>query len=271
MSKDKICVVSVGVDGREPYSQYVETLKQKAIENGYAAMVWKNEMPPNCPAHQDVPYAFKPYAIQAALDEGYTKIFWMDSKCHIVSKITPVEEALDEHGYWFVEDGMTVGEWCKDSALPLLGVTREEAYQMKVIAAKHFALNLEHDIAKQFFKRYMGYAVDNNGEAYRGPWQNNNSEASVDPNVRGHRHDQTCGSVIREQLGMKMFENNVVDWRDGWKFRGQSGHHGMIEPLVLFDGYLHGSATSCPCQTCRDINQKIVDGTVVPPNTFWRD
>ena len=268
---DKICVLSVGVDGREPYSKYVEVVAQKAIENGYDAMVWKNEMPPNCPPHAEVPYAFKPYAIQAALDAGYKKVLWLDSKCHITGKIAPVEDALENDGYWFVEDGMSVGEWCKDSALPIFNITREEAYQMKVIAAKHFALNFEHEIARDFFKRYMGYAVDDGGEAYKGSWTNDRSQVSVDPNVRGHRHDQTCGSVIREQLGMKMSENNVVDWRDGWKFKGKSGHHGTIEPLILFDGYLHGSALDCHCDLCRDLKPKILDGTVVPPKTFWRN
>ena len=268
--KDKICVVSVGTDGREPYSQFASILERKAIENGYDAMVWKNEMPPNSPTHDEVPYAFKPFAIQAARDAGYNKILWLDCKCYILSQITPIEEALEEDGYWFVPDGMTVGEWCKDSSLPLLDITREEGFKMPVIAAKHFALNFEHKIANDFFDAYMGYAVDNGGEAYIGPWTNEENQASTDERVRGHRHDQVCGSVIHHKLGMKMFTNTTVDWRDGWKFADEPNTHGTFDPMILFDGYLHGTALNCECPKCLEVNPKIISGEIVPPPSFWR-
>jgi len=271
--KDKICVVSVGLDGREQYSKFASILEQKAIENGYDTMVWKNEFPPNSPTHQEVPYAFKPFAIQAARDAGYNKVLWMDCKCYILSQITPIEEALEKDGYWFVEDGMTVGEWCKDSALPLLGITREEGFGMNVIAAKHFALNFEHKIARDFFDAYMGYAVNDGGEAYIGPWTNESGQASSDERVRGHRHDQLCGSVVLNRLNMKMSYNDVVDWRDGWKFKGKSGHgpHGTFNPLILFDGYLHGDALTCKCPICLEMNPKILSGEITPPDSFYRD
>jgi len=270
MNKDKLCVVSVGIDGREPYSQFTKILQQQSIENGYDAMVWTNDFPPGSPTHDQVPYAFKPFAIQAARDAGYTKILWMDSKCYILSQVTPIEEALEKDGYWFVEDGMTVGEWCKDSALPLFGITREEGFGMNVIAAKHFALNFEHKIARDFFDAYMGYAVDNDGEAYIGPWTNENGEASTDERVRGHRHDQVCGSVVRHKLGMKLSPNNVVDWRDGWKYKDEPNPHGTFDPLILFDGYLHGTALNCTCPICSEVNPKIISGEIVPPPCFWR-
>ncbi len=270
MNKDKLCVVSVGIDGREPYSQFTKILQQQSIENGYDAMVWTNDFPPGSPTHDQVPYAFKPFAIQAARDAGYTKILWMDSKCYILSQVTPIEEALEKDGYWFVEDGMTVGEWSKDSALPLFGITREEGFGMNVIAAKHFALNFEHKIARDFFDAYMGYAVDNDGEAYIGPWTNENGEASTDKRVRGHRHDQVCGSVVRHKLGMKLSPNNVVDWRDGWKYKDEPNPHGTFDPLILFDGYLHGTALNCTCPICSEVNPKIISGEIVPPPCFWR-
>lgn len=271
MNKDNICVVSVGLDGREKYSEFTAILEQKAKENGYDTMVWKNEFPPNSPTHEQVPYAFKPFAIQAAKDAGYSKVLWMDSKCYILSQIIPIEEALEKDGYWFVEDGMTVGEWCKDSALPLLGITREEGFGMDVIAAKHFALNFEHQIARDFFDAYMGYAVNDGGEAYTGPWTNEQKQASMDERVRGHRHDQVCGSVIHHKLGMKMQPHNVVDWRDGWKFKHHAGHHGTFNPLILFDGYLHGDALTCQCPICMEMNPKILSGEIVPPSCFWRE
>jgi len=271
MNKDNICIVSVGLDGREKYSEFTAKLEQLAKENGYDAMVWKNEFPPDSPTHKEVPYAFKPFAIRAAVLAGYTKVLWMDSKCYILDKIVPVEKALEEDGYWFVEDGMTVGEWCSDSVLPVLGITREEGLNINVIAAKHFALNFEHKIARDFFDAYFGYATDDGGKAYIGPWTNENQQASTDERVKGHRHDQTCASVIVNRLNMKISDNNVVDWRDGWKFKGKSGHHGTFNPLILFDGYLHGTMMDCTCPVCLEVNEKILSGEIIPPSCFWRE
>jgi hypothetical protein len=276
MNKDNICIVSVGLDGREKYSEFTAKLEHMAKKNGYDAMVWKNEFPPDSPTHKEVPYAFKPFAIRAAALAGYTKILWMDSKCYILDKIVPVEKALEEDGYWFLEDGGSVGEWCSDSVLPLLGITREEGLKMKVIAAKHFALNFEHKIARDFFDAYLGYATDDDGKAYIGPWTNENQEASTDERVQGHRHDQTCASMIVNRLDMKISDNRpsgniVVDWRDGWKYGEKSKYHNPIKPLILFDGYLHGTAMNCTCPICLEVNEGIVNGEIIPPPWFWRD
>ena len=259
-----ICIVSVGIDGREPYSQYASILEQKAKEHGYSTMVWKNEYPPNSPTHQEVPYAFKPFAIKAAKDNGYKKVMWLDCKCYIQKELTKINESLNDDGHWFMYDGGTVGEWCKDGALQLLGITREEAFGISVIAAKHFALNFDKEIAVFFFEEYLKYAIDNGGDAYRGPWKNTSLEASSDRRVKGHRHDQTCASVIVHKLNMEVKENKSIEWRDGWKFREV-----QMDPEIIFDGYLH-CIHNCSCDSCSKAMNDVQKNKKYIPEYFMR-
>ena len=265
MNKD-ICIVSVGFDGREPYSQYASELERHARKHGYSTMVWKNQYPDGSPTQQEIPYAFKPFAIKAAIDAGFKKIFWMDCKCYIQEDITQIQNALDTLGYWIVYGGGSVGEWCCDSALEPLEINREDAFDISCIAAKHFALNIENDKAKKFYEEYMRLATENDGIAFKGAWTNDNNKASLDSRVNGHRHDQTCASVLLNRLEMTASKNESVDWRDGWKFRDNK-----IEPLeILFDGYLHGTHI-CDCDKCKLAWEEVKSGNKEVPSYFLRN
>jgi hypothetical protein len=94
------------------------------------------------------------------------------------------------------------GQWTCDEALPLLGITREQAFEIPQVVGGAFALDFKKSIAANFFSRYMESA--RNG-SFRGPWTNTfEQKASLDPRVMGHRHDQTAASVIAHNLGMKL-------------------------------------------------------------------
>ena len=48
-----------------------------------------------CKPHDVVPYQFKPYSIQKAIEMGYDSILWVDSPIVAVKNITPVFEYIE--------------------------------------------------------------------------------------------------------------------------------------------------------------------------------
>ncbi len=200
-----------------PYVRGAQRLRRAVTD---PVMAWDNAMPPGSPPHQRMPYAFKAWAIAAARAARYDLILWADASIVPIRSMEPLWALIESQGYWFSRNGWTNGQWCSDAALPLLGVTREEALEQPHVVATTFGLNLQHDIGAEFAAEYLRLAQ--NG-SFRGPWTNKNREASADARVLGHRHDQTAASVIAARLGMKLTDPPA--W---FAYRG-----GEVESTVL--------------------------------------
>jgi hypothetical protein len=183
-------------------------------------LCWTDEMPLGSPTHKRIPYAFKSHALEAARKQGADLVLWADACILPIRSMEPLWALIEKQGYWFSRNGFPNGQWCSDAALPLLGITREESFQQEHVVATTFGLNLRSDIGATFASEYLRLAQ--NG-SLRGPWTNNNHEASTDPRVTGHRHDQTAASVIAHRLGMVL--TNPPEW---FAYRG-----GEIETTVL--------------------------------------
>lgn len=180
---------------------------------------WADCYPDGSPSHDDIPYAFKAYAIQYAIRQGCDLVLWADACIMPVEPMSDVWSLIESQGYWISRNGWTNSEWCCDDALPLLGITREEAVLQEHVVATTFGLNLRSEIGKAFAAEYLAHAK--NG-AFRGPWMNKNHPSYAgypigprcapcgDARVRGHRHDQTSASAIAAKLGMTL--TNPPEW-----------------------------------------------------------
>lgn len=164
-------------------------------------IAFTNEASIGSPTHEENPYAFKIYAIQKAIDAGYTQILWLDCSCYAIAPLKTVFDIVDSRGYIMQDAGHYVGEWTNDAALNGFGVTRDEAMKMKCYGNAGFlGLNMENDIASKFFSGWKFYM---NMGLFKGKWDNNEFTESIDPRVRGHRHDLSVGSLMANRLGMK--------------------------------------------------------------------
>jgi len=170
-------------------------------------LFWKDEYPPGCPTHQEQPYAFKVAALEMAIHRGECATLWCDGSVWFIKDPTPLFEQIEEKGYWIMSGGWHVSTWCSDAALPLLGIKREDYWEVPMISATMFGLDMQSEIAR----RVVGYmrARVRDG-SLRGPWKNENGEASSDKRVLGHRHDQTALSVLAYKLGLN------VEWHPNY-------------------------------------------------------
>ena len=218
-----------------PYYQRGATRLMRALELAQepASVICWRTLPPECPAHDDVPYAFKAFALREAAKSA-DLLLWCDSCILPVRSLAPLWERIERDGYWMAPNGFTNYEWTADSAYrDLFPYTHAGVYEEETMAlarasnrncshviATCFGLNVHSGVGAAFLVEYFRLASET--RAFRGPWINANSIDAAKrqalnegasggrvapcgpPDVRGHRHDQTAASVIAWRLGMKL-------------------------------------------------------------------
>ena len=185
-----------------------------------AVLLTSTMTPHGCPKHQDVPYAFKAYALQEAADMGFTSLLWLDS-CMVPGprSLSDLWAKIERDGYYIGNNGFSNYEWTADSAYPdLFGETTEAARSLNRliphVVGGVIGLDMMQPIGRAILSEYFRLAQT---KAFCGPWKNgpkyydNPRQAPCGPpDVRGHRHDQTALSVIAWWLGCKL--TNSPEW-----------------------------------------------------------
>lgn len=156
-------------------------------------------LPPGCAEHSIIPYQFKPYAIKELFDQGYTSVLWMDSVILPQQPLEPVFDIIEQEGYLVMLNGWDSGQWCCDSALEPLGITREEAFKIPQAMACILGFDMSRPDVLSVFNQWL----TDSPYTFPGPWSNRNGEASSDQRVLGHRHDQTAISIYAHRAGWK--------------------------------------------------------------------
>lgn len=168
-----------------------------------------------------VPYAFKAYSIKRAIEEGATQILWCDSVVYATKSIEPIFKHIEEHGYLFFDNvGFSIGDYTSDACLEKFGMSREEAFNSKMIMACVMGFDLRNTKTLEFLNKYVDAAMD--GVSYLGDWFNNDLQVSNDMRVKGHRHDQSVASILIKQMGLKI--TNAQD-----TYFAYASHKGLLK------------------------------------------
>lgn len=150
-----------------------------------------------------IPYAFKAFSIKKAIEEGADLILWADSVVYATKSIDPVFKHIEEHGYLLFDNiGFSIGDYTSDACLHQWGMTREEAFNSKMLMCCLMGFNVHNPQATEFLRKYIDAALD--GLSYPGDWHNGDLQVSRDMRVKGHRHDQSTASIIAKQMGLEV-------------------------------------------------------------------
>ncbi len=223
-------VVSVATDS---WIRLQDRLLRKMHDVGEATLYWRQQLPPGSPPHREAgvcaatladsirPYAFKAYALKAAEAAGHTSLLWCDACIVPLRSLAPLWDRIEQDGYWICRNGWMNDTWTANSAYSDLwpeasgdkiGTAMSENGRIPHVVATAFGISLKHSIGRAFLDEY--YRLASETRAFCGPWVNTNNPENADTgwgyprgpcgpaNVRGHRHDQTCASVIAWRLGM---------------------------------------------------------------------
>ena len=221
------CVVTVATGRFIPgQDRLLAALKQQP--KFVANKAWRTS-PAHWPSHQDKPYAFKAYALQAAAEfyDNDALLLWCDACIIPVRDMEPLWEKIERDGAVFMNNGWRNTEWTAESAYPdlfpeLFARTapsaeywhrhaRMQNWKIKHTVGGFFGLNVKHPTGAAILQDFYRLASETN--AFVGPWWNsNNPEYRTrpgaapcgPPDVRGHRHDQTALSVLAWRYGIKL-------------------------------------------------------------------
>ena len=219
-------VINVGVGSWYPRGH--DRLKQSLIDVGFQGRFfgWRNEFPPGSPTHEECPDAFKSYAFQHAIREGCTTILWLDCSVWAMNPVEPLFDIIEGQGYYFLDGGCGyVGNWCKDSALPTLRLTREQA----MLIPNLYGLLMGIDYTWTANPNSKGWLdefnyISQDGVTLPGPHPKarqpvfdgganliEHGEISDDPRVFGHAHEQTVASALAYHYDMKLRPYELID------------------------------------------------------------
>ncbi|KKN74656.1 hypothetical protein LCGC14_0388580 [marine sediment metagenome] len=201
------CIINVSTG---TYIKGLDRLRDSLDTVGFDGdlLGWTQENQIGAPLHKDNPYAFKCYAFDEALRQGYRKILWVDASIWAVKPLDPIWNGLKEHGYVKQYAGHLCGTWSSDEQLEYFGVTRDEAMKLEMYGNGGFlALDFDIPIAVEFFKQWKEAML--NG-MFKGSWNNDNNCVSSDPRCKGTRHDMICGSLIANKLEMYAYPEHCL-------------------------------------------------------------
>jgi hypothetical protein len=196
----KTCIINFAKGAWYPTGQ--DRLRRTLCETGFKGdlLFWNAESELGCPPHETMPYAFKIYAFNEAMKRGYELILWCDAAVWAHRSIDPLLDHIKKEGHVFFQAGFDCAQWTSDSCLTAMGVTRDSAEKMPMYMACCMGVCLSNPRSVRFMEEL---AKNCKRETLFGAWTNHNQEVSTDPRCTGHRHDQSVGSIIASQLGMR--------------------------------------------------------------------
>lgn len=198
----KDLIISLAVNGREDYTARLEGLVSSLTEWTGDVRIYK-EFPKWCRPHTQIPYAFKYDLIKKAIDDGYQRIFWVDSIMRLVPGKN-ISELLDEAPLGIVAfhnlGHPLYPKYISDKAAQNLkdfyiDITSIESTWGGALGFD-FNKELPNLILKELFNQIDIGSFDELG--------------SIREGFVGHRHDQSVLSVLFHYTQVPLLEYGVI-------------------------------------------------------------
>jgi len=219
----KPCIINCGIGGW--YAAGSERLEKSLVFNGYAgdSIFWRDELPPNCPSHNDNPYAFKIYAFREAFRRGYKVVCWLDCSFWAIQNPMPIFDIINEHGVFAFRSGYNCAETCPDNLLSAVGISRDEAEQIPETATGIVGINIDNPNGKKVFQYWEEMCDAGLFKNSRG----HNPNESADPRFKFGRQDQSAFSMALYKAGVEFNYIDYVSYYNG-------GNPGMDAKKCIF-------------------------------------
>lgn len=197
----KKCIVSFADNNH--YGRMMKRLEQSLKGNFDGDFLgFTSSQSIGAPEHSEIPYGFKPFAIQKAIEHGYDLILWADSQVYAKSNVQPVFDYIQNH-YSLIFDniGFSLGDYTNDKTLNHFSINREQSWKIKMVNAKVFGLDANGSF-DYWFQDYKNLI-----DLYKGEWTNKFNSESEDMRCKGHRHDQSVLSCLAHKYNLPIIKS----------------------------------------------------------------
>jgi hypothetical protein len=139
--------------------------------------------------HEELPYGFKPTAIQECRERDFPLVIWMDSTVRLLKDPQIYIDYAKEHGVCAFENlGHEWRKYTSDIAVKQLGVEPSEMDAIKNIMACVLIFCFENPVGKGVFDEWIRISRD--GVTFH------NGYGSERPEFIAHRHDQSALAAL---------------------------------------------------------------------------
>jgi len=176
------------------YQEKMKRLQDSVEAQGIKFIGYTSCEEVGCKPHSEVPYQFKPYAIQKAISEGVTTLLWCDSPIVAIKDLRPTFKHIEEHGYLFFDNiGHPLVNWCHEKAMNHFSFSKIGLEEMKVkqIMACCMGFDCLNLTTRRIFRDYLNLSDD----LYPGPWETS-------------RHDQMVMSFLIYEYNLKILNGH---------------------------------------------------------------
>lgn len=210
-SIEKAVIVSAGIG--HWYAKGVSRLENSLIHHGFAGrtMFWKDEYPPYSPTHEAIPYGFKIYEFEAAIESGASVIMHLDASFWCIKNPHTLFDLISDKGVIGFRTGYNMAQTSSDAALEWAGITRDEAELLPEIASGMVGLRLDNPYGKEVYRLWkegmlLGYSRNN---------RVHDISDSADPRMIHARQDQTLYSLAIHMVGLNIDDADYVAYYNG--------------------------------------------------------
>lgn len=196
---DKICFTSVAITSKNYGDGYIKQQSRlmASIMDVYGdeamSFHWTDRYPPGSRDWLASSYGFKPWAVQYALDQGYTKICYMDTAM-ILEKKLDLDYLVGEYGVIAAKDDSKLSDVTWDRALEYFGLVRGWLEGKTLVGGSFYYFDMANEKCRTIFKAWKRAE-----EA--GMFGSQEGESAGIQN--GHRADETCMSIVMHMNGSK--------------------------------------------------------------------
>ena len=224
---DRRCVCNVVCGGAPDYKPAQVRLRGSLDKflPGVKQLFWLDQLPPGSPTHAQAAYAFKWFAIQEAIRQGYSLILWMDSRSFLVDDPKPIFDATEANGLFVNHGGGVMGDYCVPEVLKFLGLTKPQACKIPLAGGSTFCLDADNPNGRKFFEEMLRLTGT---IAYRHVRRNDDRD----------RVDEPCISYVVNLLGLNQMIQCWPQVDSRWGITGppQRSHRYQPPPRKVFSG-----------------------------------
>lgn len=195
-------IISLAVDGREPYSQRVVGLERSLTGNWKGDVRVYKSYPSWCTRHSVIPYKFKFDLIQKAVDDGYKRIFWLDSTMRILhgKNISDLLDNSVDGVVAFHNLGHPLKAYINDTAMDNLGITEDQLEGVKQIWGGCIFWDFNKETARSIFAETVE-------QISLGSFNDDKTNRRT---FIAHRHDQAVLSWLLHKNNVELLDYGVI-------------------------------------------------------------
>lgn len=167
-----------------------ETLKGKTDAD---ILLYQSERQVEAPKHSQNRYAFKTYAMVKAVGLGYDLLLWLDASMYVLKDLKPVFDHIKEHGYLAQWSGWYNDRFTTPEQKEYFGTDKG-----KMVSSGFIGINVSHPKGLELLRQ----------------WHKASQDGIFNFNHDVSRQDQTAISLIIENMGLEILDNNTF-WSYG--------------------------------------------------------